>query len=117
MNMTDSHAFRAELTIRARVSDAVRAILLRFVPASKWPPYRIRLIPAARETDRPSRGLAWLCVERRVAFVFWREIGAYSHGDMYGAEMAISSDVIRRRAERLRPAVIACADAAGKLLS
>ncbi|HDR9048576.1 TPA: hypothetical protein QDA94_002801 [Burkholderia vietnamiensis] len=60
--------------------------------------------------------MAWLCVERRVAFVFWREIGACSHGDMYGAEMAISSDVIRRRAKRIRPAVITRADAAGKLL-
>lgn len=117
MNKTDSNAFRAELTIRARVNDAMRAILLRYLPASKRPPYRIRLIPAARKTDRPSLGLAWLRVERRVAFVFWREIGACSHGDMYGAEMAISSDVIRRRAKRLRPAVIARADAAGKLLS
>ncbi|MCA8198896.1 hypothetical protein [Burkholderia vietnamiensis] len=117
MNKTDFHAFRAELTIRARVSDALRAILLRYLPASKRPPYRIRLIPTARKTDRPSRGLAWLCVERRVAFVFWREIGACSYGDMCGAEMAISSDVIQRRAKRLRPAVVARADAAGKLLS
>ncbi|RQR49600.1 hypothetical protein DIE19_31670 [Burkholderia sp. Bp9126] len=114
MNTTDS--YRAEFTIRSRISDVMRAILLRYLPESKRAFYRIRLIPAPRKSDNPPLVPVWFRIERRVALVFWREIGACRHGDMHGAKIAISADVIRRRIKRLRPTVVASADAAGKVM-
>ncbi|KWF62421.1 hypothetical protein WL92_17015 [Burkholderia multivorans] len=115
MNKSETGYYRAELTIRARINDAARALLLRFVPETQLAPYRIRLIPAPSDRHRPPLGAAWFRVERRVAILFWREIGAFRHGDMHGAELAIRSDAIRRRARRLRSVVVARADAAGKV--
>ncbi|WP_257812780.1 hypothetical protein [Burkholderia glumae] len=113
--MKKLESYRAELTFRASVAEVLRPIFARFLPAALRMPYRVRLIPEPREIDRPPLGRAWFRVERRVALIFWREIGAFSFGDMHGAQAAISADVIRRRIKRLRPTVVARADADGKV--
>jgi len=113
--MKKLYSYRAELTFRASVGEALRSIVMRCLPAVLRVPYRVRLMPAPREIDRPPLGRAWFRVERRVALIFWREIGACSFGDMTGVQAAISEDVMRRRIKRLRPTVVAQADADGRL--
>lgn len=113
--MKKHESYRAELKFRARVNDVLLPIVMRCLPAVLSVPYRVRLMPAPREIDRPPLGRAWFLVERRVALVFWREIGACSFGDIPGVQAAISDDVIRRRIKRLRPTVVAQADADGNL--
>jgi hypothetical protein len=117
MNKSETHSFRAELKFRTYLNDAMRAILLRYLPKLRPLPYRIRLMPVRRKTDDPPLGPVWFSVERRVAFVLWREIGACRFGDLNTAELFIREDIVRRRANRFRPTVVARADEAGKVLT
>lgn len=76
---------------------------------TKRPNYRIRVIPRKRHDERP--GPARISIERRFAFLFWRNVVDVNYID--DARLRIRSLALRDRIARVKPKTIAIFDSAG----